>query len=243
MRFQNKYKTFTKLLTTFKEFPSRIIKFQRPKWKRLQILNKKTPLKYKKKYKLRKKRKQINSFIKLAATKRWGSHEQKYMSSIKLKKCFDCLFDKAFSILFLKNLKFLNKKLYKLVSYCVYLAKPEFRVDIFFWRLNFFSSCYEARRYINNNKIKVNHKYIHPNYFLKKGDVIIFDSVLYFSKNNFLTLLDKKLKKTKFFSFLLVDRYLNTVILLKDYTELSSSELTLFVSTFYDVCQFKTFIE
>jgi ribosomal protein S4 len=232
MRLQNKYTKFSKLSVLYKESPSRILKFHRTKWKKIQQLlfkNKTTNV--------------LNSYKKVLLIKKWSAYKARYSEGVKLKKYFDCVFDQAFSILFFKKLKFLNKAKNKVVEYNTYLMRPEFRVDIFFWRLKFFSSCYEARRFINENKIRVNDKKIHPNYFLKKGDIISFDSTIYHKNFLLKTLLLNQINTNKFFSFIEIDYYTTTVVMLKNYRELNENDMSLFVNKFCNVTKIKTFID
>lgn len=227
MRLQKKYKNFSKLNAVFSRVPLRILKFHRTKWKKIQqLISKKI------------KKKNLFSCRHLLFTKKWIFYNSKYSFGVYLKKYFDCIFDKAFSLLFFKKLKFLNKKLKKNIEYSIYLIRPEFRIDIFFWRLNFFSSCYEARVFINNKKILINNKSVHSNYFLKKGDII---SLKFFTCNNKLKL--KSFNNFKIFSFVEIDYYTNTVVILKDYITLTEKDLRFFFDSFVDINKFKSFIK
>jgi ribosomal protein S4 len=232
MRLQLKYKKFSKLSLIFKEIPCRVLKFRRTKWKKIQQLI------------LKRKRKTIFWSAKtLLYTKRWYSYKLKYSTGVQLKKYFDCIFDKAFSLLFFKNLKYLIKKSDKILEYSVYLIRPEFRLDVFLWRLKFFSSCYEARKAINDSQIVINNNIKHPNYFLHKGDIIRFSSQMYHSTSNLRNLLSKKLDNIKFLTFVELDYYTNTAIILKNYNELTETDIMFFVSNSISTTQFKRFIE
>lgn len=234
MRFQNKYKKFFHLTLIFREFPKKILKFHQTKWKKIQQLNKNVTSK---------KIWSINKSV--ISTKFWLNNRQKYQIGLSAKRYFDCLFDQAFSIVFFKNLKNLNKKANLIIEQCTYLIRPEFRIDNFLWRFNFFSTRYEARNFINLKKIKVNGKVSHPNYFLKKGDIIFFDYDNFFFDKNYRNFLSKKINNNSFATFIEIDYYTNTIVMLKNYHELTENDIFFFVDyfQFYDVNAFKHFIE
>ena len=120
MRLQKKYKKFAKLSFVFKEFPNKLLKLHRTKWKKIQqtLIKKNTG-------------QLLNTTKTLITTKRWVSYKSKYSEGVKLKKYFDCLYDRSFSVSFFKKLKFLNKKLKKTLDLSAYFIKPEFRIDLF----------------------------------------------------------------------------------------------------------------
>ena len=232
MRLQKKYKKFSKLMILFNEFPSRLLKFCKTKWKKIkQTISKKKIKSY------------FWSAKVLLFTKKWIFYKFKYNTGVQLKKYFDCLFDRAFSLLFFKNLKYLNKNLDRISEISLYLIKPEFRLDIFLWRLNLFSSCYQARQVINNSQIKINARCIHPNYFLQKGDIIFFPSELYHFNANFRNFLSKKLDNIKLLTFIEFDYYTNTFIILKNYNELTKKDMMFFLNNTINITQYKLFIE
>ena len=230
MRLQKKYKKFSKLTHIFKTFPKKILKFHRTKWKKIKELALKN---------------KINLWATKTTlmTKKWSTYKLKYSRGVELKTFFDCLLDKAFSMLFFKKLKNLNKKCNINSDNAIYFLKPHYRIDMFLWHLNFFSSSYQARQMIKNTKTIVNGKKVHQNYFLKKDDIIFFDSLIYHTKSIFNLLLDKTLNNTKILSFAEIDYYTNTVIIFKNYDELTEKNIILFESQFYDVVKFKSFIE
>lgn len=192
---------------------------------------------------LKKKKSLLNFKISLPQA-RWINYKRRYGFGVRLKKYFDCLFDKAFSYIFFKKLQFLNKKHIKDLEYSIYLIRPEFRIDIFLWRLNFFSSCYEARSFIHNKEIKLNESVIsHANYFLKCGDVISFNSKKFYTKSKFKLFLNKRISNFKLFTFLEIDYYTNTFFILKDFRHLTRQDLFSFIRKLSDVDKFKRFIE
>ncbi len=230
MRLQKRYKKFSKLTHIFKTFPKKILKFHRTKWKKIKELA------------LKSKTNLWNTKTTLM-TKKWSTYKLKYSRGVEVKTFFDCLLDKAFSTLFLKKLKNLNKKQDKNLDNVIYFLKPQYKIDMFLWHLNFFSSSYQARQVIKNKKITVNGKKIHPNYFLKKGDIIFFDSLFYHKECIFSFLLNKTLNNTKILSFIEIDYYTNTAIILKNYDELTEKNIVLYESQYFDVIKLKSFIE
>lgn len=230
MRLQKKYKHFSKLTNVFKNFPKKVLKFHRTKWKKLKEL-------------ILKKKKNLWAIKTVLTTKKWSSYKLKHFRGVVLKNFFDCLLDKAFSMLFLKKLKFLNQKKIKTFDNIIYVLKPQYRIDIFFWHLKFFSSSYQARQMIKNKKITVNGKTIHPNYFLKKGDVISFDSLSYHLQSNFKTFLGNSWNNTKILSFAEIDYYTNTVVILKNYKELTEKNIILYELQSVDIIKLKSFVE
>ena len=235
MRLKKKYKKFSKLNFIIKDFPIRLLKFHRTKWKKIQQLF------LSKKYFTR--RKVFWSSKTLLYTKRWSRCKLKYLTGVRLKNHFDCLFDQVFSFLFFKNLKYLNKKMDKILEYSIYIMKPEFRIDVLLWRLNFFSCCYHSKQNISTKKITVNGKNTYSNYFLKKGDIIYVDNSTYHIHSHFKHLLSKKSNTLRIFTFIEIDYYTNTIIILKNYDELTENDIRLYVSNYIDVAKFKTFIE
>ena len=235
MRLQKKYKKFSKLNLIFKDFPTRLLKFHRTKWKKIQQLF------LSKKYLTRKK--VFWSAKTLLYTKKWSRCKLKYLTGVRLKNYFDCLLDQGFSFVFFKKLKHLNKKLDRMLEYSIYIMKPEFRIDVFLWRLNFFSSCYHSKQSIFTRKITVNGKNTHSSYFLKKGDIIQINDSSYHIHNYFKYLLSKKSNILRFFTFIEIDYYTNTIIILKNYDELTENDIRLYISNYNDVAKFKTFVE
>ena len=234
MRLKKRYKKFSKLNCIIKDFPTRLLKLHRTKWKKIQqlFLSKKYTTK-----------KIFWSSKFLLYTKKWSRCKLKYLNGVRLKNYFDCLFDQGFSFLFFKNLKYLNKKLDKTLEHNIYIMKPEFRIDIFLWRLNFFSSCYHCKQNISTKKIRVNGKTTHSNYFLKKGDIIHIDSSVYNIYNHFANFVNKKSHTLRFLTFIEVDYYTHTIVVLKNYNELTENDVRLYISNYSDVAKFKTFIE
>lgn len=233
MRLNKKYKKFSKLNIIHKDFPTRLLNFHRTKWKKIKQVLLNRPI----------KKNFFWSSKQLMYTKKWFRCKSKYLTGVRLKNYFDCLYDQAFSLIFYKNLKYLNKKVNKMLEYKIYLIKPEFRIDIFLWRLYFFSSCYHSKQGIITKKVKVNGQNVHQNYFLKKGDVINLELLSYYTENSFKYLLNKRLNTAHLCTFIEIDYYTNTIIILKNYNELTEDDIRLFIKNHTDVAKFKAFVE
>jgi len=211
MRFYRKYKDYCKIFYFFKKFPKlRLLKFKRSKWKKLQILLTKRKFK---------KRRFINILHIKLRYKRWEKLKASYAKALQLKRAVFKLFDNAVSLSFFKKFSLqktcFNKKNLIINS----LIYPLYQLDILLWKLNFFKSVFQAGQEINNKNILVNNKKISNNFLVKKGDIVTFSNIF-----------DEKLtiKTCEFlYPFIEIDYITKTVIILKDFSELSKEDLQL----------------
>ena len=95
-------------------------------------------------------------------------------------------------------------------------------------------SIWTGLEYINNNLINVNQKFVKGNYILKKGDIINFSGKLKYFEN----LINSK---RVFFirSFLEIDFYTNTIIILQSPSEISTSEFSFLIKKYFDLNKFR----
>lgn len=255
MRFINKYKSYDKLFSVFEKFPLRIAKFKSTKWKKIQRLllfksfkkNKYSKLikavGLKKKVRFSRKKLFFDNLLVKVSLKTWYRVEKYYENGRRIKSILHNMFDK--SVLtghFRKVLKFSKRASETQNAYSYTLLKPEFRLDILLWRLNFFSSSYQASQAIAERKITVNGKLVQGNFFLSKGDVVLFCSN--FKLN---TLNVKKVKYKTLFSkvistFVEVDYYSNSIVVLKDVEDLGKEDLYLLVKDSYSLKKIKDYI-
>jgi ribosomal protein S4 len=199
MRIFKKYKSWSKVVSSG-FFPLRVLKFKKTKWKK----TKKNLLRIK----------NTNLFldhtIKVLKTKSWDRIKSYYKNELRfnlsLKQRYDCK---------LPNQKqYLNQKLFFVQNY----LKIEYRLDFLLYTLNFFSSLYEARQYIKNGCILINARVnVSECTLLQKGDVV---SVL--KKNAYLPLIIKKELK---FSFLEIDYYTQTFVIIKSLNNISLQDI------------------
>jgi len=144
---------------------------------------------------------------------RWAYNSKNFRNILYLRNRVHQYFDGVFSNSFFKK-QFKNRFLF--LDYIRYsYIKPEFRLDIILWRLNFFSSPYDARIAILKNEISINGSFAAFSYYLRQGDVVVVKK----SKNlKFLRSL--KIIKFSLNSFVEIDYYSNTFIVLQDYSSM-----------------------
>ena len=229
MRLENKYKKFANLNTSTLSFPKRILKFKRSKWKNCQ-----------KRISIDSKTLQIlnNPLIYKLSPRSVENVNNYYKDGLTLKNFLILFFDNSFKVSFFKNqLSSKNSKSLKdlLINFFI---KPCFRVDVLLWKLNFFSTSFFARQYINEGKILINSKRVKSNFFVKKGDIISFkeESMDVFFK--FLNLTSN----TQIYTFVEFDNYLKRLVIVKDLTEFSNEDLNLMVKHFFDANKLKDYI-
>lgn len=100
------------------------------------------------------------------------------------------------------------------------------------WYLSFFNSSVEARNFVNEKNVLINNKIVRSNYELKKGDIVSFNlNPDYAEKNKYKTIRKKYKKSRKFFTFLEYDYYTNSIVVLKNWNELSEDELSLTIKS------------
>jgi len=127
-----------------------------------------------------------------------------YKFSLTLKKSVFKFHDNSLSLKFYKNQKRLSKDpLNKL------LVKPLLNLEVFVWKLSFFSSVRAVRQEIKKGNILVNGTPVKYSIILKRGDIVKILSI-----NN----LDsyKFIKRNFYANFCEVDFYTRTFILLRD---------------------------
>ena len=255
MRFINKYKSYDKLFSIFEKFPLRVLKFKITKWKKIQRLllfkfskkNKRSinvkSIGLKKKVRSSRKKLFFNNLLVKVSLKTWYKVEKYYENGRRIKNILHNIFDKSvLTSHFRKVLKFSKKASEIQKAYSYTLLKPEFRLDILLWRLNFFSSSYQASQAIAERKITVNGRLVQGNFFLSRGDVIFFCSNL---KLN--TLNVKKVKYKTLFSkivstFVEVDYYSNCIVVLKNVEDLGKEDLYILVKDSYSLKKIKDYI-
>ena len=164
MRLRSKYKNYNQLSQPFDKFPLRILKFKNTKWKKIQKVLSTSHLN---------KKKFVENFSIKVPYKTWEKINNYYKEGHKLKNSIFMLYDKAVSVSYFRSILKNNTLSSTLRNmYLHTLLKPEFRLDILLWRLNFFESSYQARQAINEKKVKVNQKRVAGNFFLSKGDIV-----------------------------------------------------------------------
>jgi ribosomal protein S4 len=221
MRKIPKYKNYIKLSTFPKiQFPERILKFKRPKWKKLQTVLKKNIFSY-----------FSNNIVVKKEYKRWEKIKSSYKDGLLLKNKFDTFFDNNISLqYFNRNLsknrvKFLNKNY---ILHC--FIKPLFRIDFFLAKLKICNSSFESQQLINKRHILINGQTINSCVYLNRGDIISFKSEnLDFKHSSFLLN-----------SFCEIDYYNQNIFILKNFFQLDTEDFLFILSENFN---FKTFID
>lgn len=213
MRKKNKYKIFNVIGIKTKIYPNRILKFRRPKWIKLQKLYLNTI-----------KNKFVNILLIKNVFKSWEKIKKYYKKGLETKNLLNSLYENTITPQDIS--KNITKTLIKKNLVSNILLKPQFRIDILLWKLNFFSSSYESKQIINNNVVLVNGFSVKSNFFLKKGDVISFTYELE-SKKYFFNCIKKYSLHENFLTFVEIDYYTKTIIVLKDFFELDYQDFSL----------------
>lgn len=243
MRFINRYKGYNKLFSIFEKFPLRVGRFKSTKWKRVQRL-----LSFRTKQKDAKKRKSkrrlfFNNFLTKVSTRTWYRVEKYYENGRRIKNAISSLFDKTLPTSFYrKTLNFPYKSYLISKIYSNTLLKPEFRLDILLWRLDFFRSCYQASQAISEKKVKVNGKLVKGNYYLNKGDIITFSSLRPLGVLSVRNVKSNFLFSKKFLTFVEVDYYSNCIVVLKGFEDLGLEDFYILVKEHYSLKKVKDYI-
>jgi len=112
-----------------------------------------------------------------------------------------------------------------------FLVKPYYRVDILLWSLSFYSSAFLARQELRRGHILLNGKAMQRNNFLKKGDVLTLgvsltdEQVLFFSNRT-----KKYFPNITIFTFLEIDYFTKTIVILKHVEDLSLNDYCFLVT-------------
>ena len=81
----------------------------------------------------------------------------------------------------------------------------------------------------------MNNKKIDINFILKKGDIISFNSKKLYKHLNFEEISSKFLNNNAVYSFIEVDLYTKSLVVLKDINELTLADLNLLITDYFDL--------
>lgn len=242
MRFVNKYKGYEKATIIFERFPLRVLKFKRPKWKKVQKL-----ILYRKKSRVVKKNllkklfrepenRLFDTFVNYLDPYTWDRIKKYYENGRKIRTSILKLFDKT---LVAKSFKrFLRRSRSSFLATDVYLkmiVKPEYRLNILIWRLGFFRSSYQACQAINEKRLYVNDRCVNKSTLLCKGDVITFSPSYKQSNLVIQKIRNSFLEPKSVLTFLEVDYYSNCVVIVKGLSDLSTEDLYLMAKDHYSL--------
>ena len=224
MRKVKKYKQYSKNKELSVNIPSRILKFNRPKWKifqkKLEHLNKPVGS-------------FINPLVRKASDKYWDKSTDYFKVGIQLKRYLINSFDASTKTSFFKKSVGRKKTVKSLLL--SFLVKPVYKIDILLSRLYLFYSLYQTRQFIKYGIVRVNNKKVDINYILKKGDIISFHFKPYHKHLKFKEISTKFLNNSVIYSFIEVDLYANNLIILKDINELTQRDLNLIINDYFDL--------
>ena len=233
MRFLNKYKYYNKNFLLATTFPKkRLLRFKRPKWLKIQNIFKKADkqLFYRRKYahvkKQRRQRRRRKSHVKKQSVllnkslfktraKRFDKCRNFYKESLFLKQTILLYFNTFLPVSFFKKAIKVNQKSFLDVFKTLFF-KPFFILEILFWKLKFFKSAFEAKQFLNSKQISLNSEIITDSILLKQGDIVALKGVKKIQKDNAFVF---------FNSFLEIDYYTNTIVVLKDLKTLNNKDL------------------
>lgn len=230
MRRVKKYKKYSNIRELSPYIPARISKFQRPKWKFFQ----------KKLESVQKVQEYfVNPTVKKASSKYWEKSTDYFKDEIMLRRFLLNSFDSAIKLSNLKKkVKPSSSKITKSLL-LNYLIKPLFRIDILLSRLHFFSSSYQASQFISNGLVKINGKKVKPNFFLKKGDIVTLDLSTFHNNLKFSTIFSRFLNNNLFYSFVEVDHYTKTLVILKNLDDITDDDLSLLITDYFEIYKLK----
>jgi ribosomal protein S4 len=231
MRKYNKFKFVSRFYIYPYCFHKRILHFKRPKWiaaqKKIlnlenQIKNLHSSISSKKKFLKFNKSKEIKNnilknfyfnFITIKSkVNSWQRLRFFYKETLLMKNVVRKYFDGQFSLTYFKRL--FKKPRTRCFTLASVFIRPEFRLDILLWRLKIFSSVFLAKIAIRNKQITVNGLNKNFDFYLTKGDIIKFSLIkTYTLKKYFL----KYFKIIFIPSFIELDFYTNTIIVLKSF--------------------------
>lgn len=221
MRREPKFKIYIKCKSFLLSCPSKLLKFKHAKWKFYQnILQKNLTRRY-----------FFNSTVTSPKLKTIERKKQFFKQRLVLKRQLSQTFDTAIKLKKIKKtLKRLkgDSKFNSLFFLKNSILKFEYNLAVLLFRLNVFSNIFESRNFIENNRILVNSKPASHNYFLKKGDVILFN-------NSSLTNIKKQIQLPIFIPFVEIDFYNGNIVIVKDLDELSKEDITLFSAKYLDL--------
>lgn len=219
MQISSKYKIYIKSNQIIDNFPYRIKYFHHTKWKRFLIQNRSKVRRYKfKNFSCRSFSKGKRKFIQM----------KKYYRDCLLKRIhLQQIYNNSFNLKILRRDLFDVKNLSYVTLLKLFLIKHLFFLNILLWKLHFFSSTSEASNYINSNFVFVNKKATCSNYLLKVGDIITFKESLLL---NFKTNLYKYKFFPCFYSFIEIDYYTCTIVVVKNHESFISDDYSMILS-------------
>lgn len=233
MRLSSKYRIFKKSNNNLKKFPLRILKFNRPKWKIIQ----------KRLISWRSVRPKFFKHLQIARKSLYFYERIKRSHKVRLilKNNFYKTLDNSVNKSFFKKQLFIDKQKKTKKAFLSNFILPQFRIDILLCNLNLFLTSYQVRQSLNNKEIQVNGRCVSGNYFLKKFDIISIKKITPSTLIPFKTIFLNQSKNQYFSSFVEIDPYTKTLVVLKNFQQLGDEDLSLLVSEHIDVKKFRDY--
>ena len=227
MRNISKYSIFYKIGNFLKKFPLKLLKFKRPKW---NIFKKKNL----KGFKLKKKIiNETQNFFKIKKNFKFWLKKKIYKQDAKLtKKITSCLFNNSIKFKNIKKRIKKNKERILFNNNC--LVRPFYRIDTLLYQLYICKSYYQAKQLVYSKKVFLNNQLLmSPKKFLKCGDIITFKN-LDFSLFNIKKISNKYSKSNEILSFIELDPYTNSFIIIKNFKSLSMKDINISKTEYID---------
>ena len=227
MRRNSRYNYYNLTSFLLEQYPLKINSFKRPKWHPLQ-----------KRIKATIKKNQIiflNNYSKNKLNFKSCDRLKRYYKTGQIyKKLFFCLYDNSFNYNIVK--KYIDLKKSRLLFLCSFLINTVCRVDLLLWKLNFCKSVFESRQFIDTKKIFVNNilTFKHSKQ-LHKGDILEIKNFKLLNKFSLKSNLLRFSKNLFLLSFLEVDYYTGTIVMIKDLESFSFEDLQLLGFNFVDI--------
>jgi len=211
MRRINKYKTYPRIDISPK-FPKRLLNLKRPKWNSLKD-DLKVILADQENFNL------IDSDVVLGETFGWDRVSRTYKSRLEFYTSLSTRFDQSIKIRRLKSYKIVSR----FDNYVKHLAEGFFKTTALLWSTYFFKSTFEAKQHIDGLGIILNGVKLKANESLSSGDVLsVLDDSFKLSNN-----LNKYSDNNQILSFVELDYYSQSAVVLKDIQNLSEEDLNL----------------
>jgi len=212
MRRICKYKIYFQTKKIIPCCSKRLLKFKRSKWKLLKrsLLQHGFQRKF-----------FLNCSLIESKENSWLKSEKFFYNDLALKRLFYQFYDSSSKI---PSKKFFSKlSNFSVLNFLTnFLVKVEYRLDVLLFKLGYFSTIHEARFFILQNSVLINGFAVKQNRLLKKNDVI----QLKFYNNKFNSL-SKNITISFFVPFVEVDYYTSTIVITKNYDELTLEDLSL----------------
>lgn len=222
MRKLHKYKLYRKVDAIIK-FPIRILKFKRPKWNKLR-------------YSIDNKIYRDTRIVDIGAVKNefrfWKKVKRAFKEKLKAYSLLKIVFDNSINLKKLKKLSSCKQRKSNLIKQ---FFQEYYKICGLLWVSSCYSSNFEARQKINSNLVLINGEKAFSTNTLKRGDIIDIKDLRFNISNNF----NKYNLTSQVLSYIEIDYYSQTIIVLKNIDELSNEDCYLLFTTYINSLNLK----